>query len=116
MHAFSALCSQRSLSHLFRCPLILQYKAKANAAFKERNWDEAIYNYSKSLELVQSHVNFSNRSAAYLMTGDYERALADANMCIKLKKDYNKGYLRKGSAYLAMKVSQNASVRWDGSQ
>ena len=85
--------------------LELQYKEKANAAFKERNWEEAIYNYSRSLEQAESHVNFSNRSAAYLKTGDYERALADANMCIKMKKDYSKGYLRKGTAYHAMKVS-----------
>ena len=98
-------CSQRNISHLNLCSL--QYKAKANAAFKEKNWDEAIYNYSKSLEHVQSHVNYSNRSAAYLKTGDYERALADANMCIKLKKDYNKGYLRKGNAYHSMQVSWN---------
>ena len=69
----------------------------------------AIYNYTKSLNIDDSnHVNYSNRSAAYLKAGDYERALEDANSCIELRPDYAKGYGRKGSAYHAMKKYKNA--------
>ena len=82
-----------------------QYKEQGNKAFKAGDWKLAIHKYSRSLEIDgRSYVNYSNRSAAYLKAGDFARALEDANQCISLRKDYVKGYGRKGSAYHAMKV------------
>jgi Ca2+-binding EF-hand superfamily protein len=101
IHGQDCVCGS-SLGLTFLALSSLKYKAKANTAFKEKNWEMAIFNYTKSLQQVKSHVNFSNRSAAYFMSGDFDRALEDANRCIKMKKDYNKGYIRKGSAYMAM--------------
>jgi len=49
------------------------------------------------------HVYYSNRSAAYLSTGNHEKALEDADACIKLKGDWAKGYARKGAALHALK-------------
>lgn len=40
--------------------------------------------------------------------GGFEKALADANMCIKLKPGFHKGYGRKGAAYHAMKKYDRA--------
>lgn len=103
---FPTLCSIPGTSHLIS--LVLdphQFKQKANAAFKAKKWEEAIENYNKTIKIGgRSHVNLANRAACYLQIGEYEKALEDANECIKLKRDYPKGYSRKGAAYLAMEV------------
>ena len=44
------------------------------------------------------HIFFSNRSAAYLSEGDAEKALEDAEECIRLAPSFTKGYGRKGAA------------------
>ena len=41
---------------------------------------------------------YSNRSGSYLNNGDYDKALEDAETCIKMKPDWPRGYQRKGSA------------------
>ena len=57
----------------------------------------------QAIELdASNHVYFSNRSAAYLSSGDAESALADADECIKLNPKFAKGYSRKGAALHAL--------------
>merc|ERR1712087_903676 len=53
---------------------------------------------SKAISITPSHVLFSNRSACYCGLQKYNEALADAESCIKMKKDWGKGYGRKGAA------------------
>ena len=107
------------------------WKAKGNAAIVSKQFQEAIDCYTKVLycclraltpELLltltasglmsvlfqaieldaSNHVYFSNRSAAYLSSGDAESALADADECIKLNPKFAKGYSRKGAALHAL--------------
>lgn len=44
------------------------------------------------------HVFFSNRSACYLGRREADKALSDAEECVRLKPDWAKGYVRKGAA------------------
>ena len=46
--------------------------------------------------------HYSNRSAAYLAKGVPKRALRDAEKCLELDKSQPVGYLRQGSAFVAM--------------
>lgn len=81
----------------------LEWKTKGNAALSAGNNSEAIDCYSQAIELDNTqHVFYSNRSAAYLSNKETEKALEDAENCIKLKSDWSKGYARKGAALHSM--------------
>ena len=49
-----------------------------------------------------SHVIFSNRSAAYLKKGDLAEALADAEACVRVNPTWVKGYSRLAAALVAL--------------
>eukprot|EP01083_Nonionella_stella_P091214 254963_1 len=48
-----------------------------------------------------SHVYYSNRSAAHLSLDDRESSIEDGRESIRLKPDYGKGHSRLGLAYFA---------------
>lgn len=78
-----------------------KYKELGNAAFKERNYEEAIKQYNKALTLDNENaVYYSNRSAAWAGKGNWDSALADANKSIEKDTNFVKGYNRKGAAHL----------------
>ena len=55
--------------------------------------------YTKAIKLDQENaVLYSNRSAAFLKLGKVAKAIEDADECIVLKPDWEKGYFRKGQA------------------
>ena len=73
-------------------------KALGTTAFQAGQYPEAIQHYTKAIELLPTHVLYSNRSAAYCGMKKYDDALADATKCIEMKPDWGKGYGRKGAA------------------
>lgn len=76
-----------------------ELKAKGNAALQAEKFTEAIQFYTEAIEKDPSnHILFSNRSAAYAKTNNYDQALKDAEKTISLKSDWPKGYSRKGAA------------------
>jgi len=76
-----------------------ELKAKGNAALQKENYDEAIQHYTEATKLdPNNHILYSNRSAAYAKIGKFRDSLADAEKTITLKKDWPKGYSRKGAA------------------
>ena len=75
------------------------FKDKGNTFLQAKQYDEAIQAYTEAINLDPTdHVFFSNRSAAYLSKGDASSALSDSQRCIELKKDWPKGYTRKGAS------------------
>ena len=87
------------------CPL-------GNDAFHEGNFSAAIVYFSDSISLHVSNDSiqgllFANRSLCYLKLGQYEDALNDAEVAIKLKN--NKGYLRKAAACKALQLINEAN-------
>jgi tetratricopeptide (TPR) repeat protein len=78
-------------------------KAQGNAALQANDFTAAIQHYSAAIALdPSSHVYFSNRSVAFLSSGDKEAALADGQSCVDLKSDWSKGHGRKGAALHAL--------------
>jgi Ca2+-binding EF-hand superfamily protein len=89
-------------------------KEQGNEAFKAGKHAEAIDLYSQAIKLDESnHILYSNRSAAYLKSGDANKALEDANKCLELKVDFEKGYSLKGSVLHVMKKYNEAITTFE---
>ncbi|KAM0936925.1 putative amidase [Dioscorea sansibarensis] len=74
-------------------------KEKGNAAFKRRHWNKAVNYYSEAIKLNDTNATYySNRAAAYLELGCFQKAEADCNQAISLDKKNVKAYLRRGTA------------------
>jgi tetratricopeptide (TPR) repeat protein len=77
-----------------------ELKELGASAWKDKNFSLAVQHYSKAIELEpESHVLFSNRSAAHASLQHWQEALGDADKCISLKPDWAKGYGRRAAAY-----------------
>eukprot|EP00697_Spironema_sp_BW2_P001769 gnl/Spiro4/12390_TR6541_c0_g1_i1.p1 gnl/Spiro4/12390_TR6541_c0_g1~~gnl/Spiro4/12390_TR6541_c0_g1_i1.p1 ORF type:complete len:184 (-),score=25.24 gnl/Spiro4/12390_TR6541_c0_g1_i1:96-617(-) len=86
------------------------FKALGNAAYAGSRFLEAIDHYTEGIKAVQDyrdhspssqaslHILYSNRSAAYSQTRNFERALEDANECVRLAPDFLKGHSRRSVA------------------
>eukprot|EP01105_Mastigella_eilhardi_P016473 TRINITY_DN3767_c0_g1_i2.p1 TRINITY_DN3767_c0_g1~~TRINITY_DN3767_c0_g1_i2.p1 ORF type:complete len:581 (-),score=161.74 TRINITY_DN3767_c0_g1_i2:662-2362(-) len=71
-------------------------KEAGNLAFAEKRYAEAVEWYGTAIAMDdKNHFVYSNRCAALTSLGEFERALADAEMCLQLKPDWAKGHYRK---------------------
>lgn len=74
-------------------------KNEGNAFFKNGDFQKAVECFSKAIEADAENASYySNRSAAYIKLKDFDAALADGEMCVKLKPEWGKGYSRQGTA------------------
>jgi len=81
----------------------LEYKERAIECFNEQNYKGAVDLLKKAIKLdPENHIFFSNRAAAYMALEQYDKALADAEDCIRLQPSWAKGYSRKGAALFRM--------------
>ena len=75
------------------------HKARGNELLRSGSVKEAIASYTEAISLDgKKHVYYSNRSAAYLQDGQYDKALEDATACTALAPDWPKGYNRAAVA------------------
>jgi len=74
-------------------------KEEGNKHFAKSDFDKALACYAEAITLQpQSHVLFSNRSAAFIKLKQYQEALSDADRCINLEPKFARGYLRRAGA------------------
>ncbi|XP_022138536.1 RNA polymerase II-associated protein 3 [Momordica charantia] len=84
-------------------------KDKGNEFFKAGNYLKAAALYTQAIKLDPSnHALYSNRAAAFLHLVKLNKALADAEMTIKLNPQWEKGYFRKGCILEAMEKYDDA--------
>ena len=70
---------------------VLKLKELGNKEFKSGAWLKAAGLYSKAIKLdSNNHVLYSNRCAALLQLSKLTKALADAEMVIKIKPTWGK--------------------------
>eukprot|EP00758_Cryptobia_borreli_P013101 Tbor_TRINITY_DN5805_c3_g6::TRINITY_DN5805_c3_g6_i1::g.6755::m.6755 len=78
------------------------FKQEGNYSFIGKQFDEALRNYSKAIDLDPSnHVLYNNRAAAYYELKQYDASLRDAKKALELQSNA-KSYSRMGAAYWAM--------------
>ncbi|KAI0255749.1 hypothetical protein BJV78DRAFT_1118688 [Lactifluus subvellereus] len=96
--------------------IVNQTKEEGNAFFRTHQWEKAIGRYNQAIgfatqrapweaqQLLREELStvLSNRSAAYLESGDLVSALTDAEAVIQLKKPWSKGHFRKAKALIAL--------------
>ena len=81
----------------------LEAKERAIEAFNEQNYRGAVDLLKKAIKLdPENHIFYSNRAAAYMALEQYDRALGDADECIRLQPEWAKGYSRRGAALFRM--------------
>ncbi|KAL7641261.1 UNVERIFIED_CONTAM: hypothetical protein RMT77_008399 [Armadillidium vulgare] len=70
-------------------------KDQGNEYYRKKQYKEALQLYSAAVDLCPDSASYySNRSACFIMLGNYEKALEDAREAVKLDPSFVKGYLR----------------------
>ncbi|CAM9176002.1 unnamed protein product [Phaeothamnion confervicola] len=94
----------------------LACKERGNAAYATKRLDEAVEHYTASIMLDGSNAAvWSNRSAALLAAGRHAAALKDAEVCRRLRPDWQKAFYRVAAAKMALGHYEGAAVAaWEG--
>ncbi|KAF5837562.1 hypothetical protein DUNSADRAFT_4198 [Dunaliella salina] len=73
-------------------------KDEGNKLFAAKEWLKSASKYTQAIKADPNNaVLYSNRSAALLKLLKVTKATEDADTCIKLKPEWEKGYFRKGA-------------------
>ncbi|CAD7954136.1 unnamed protein product [Amoebophrya sp. A120] len=76
-----------------------QHKQNGNEHFKKKEYEKAIEQFSKAIELkTDNAILFSNRAACYQFQKQYDKALADAKKATALDPKWWKGWSRRAGA------------------
>ncbi|KAJ2663178.1 Hsp90 cochaperone [Coemansia sp. RSA 1200] len=68
-------------------------KAKGNAAYKARSFDEALEHYSKAIEIDSTDITFwNNKAAVYFEMGKYDECIETCERAIEVGRDNRAGY------------------------
>jgi len=84
-----------------------EQKEKADAAFKDAEYRDAIVYYTRALRHTPRNERLlSNRSAAYCKISKFQLALDDVNLAMEIEPSWPKLFYRKGQALRGLR-------RWD---
>lgn len=84
-------------------------RAEGNALFQAKQYLKAAAVYTKAIKVDEKNaVLYSNRSAALLQLSKVKRALIDAQTCVDLRPEWEKGHFRKGAALEALEEWEGA--------
>lgn len=84
---------------------------KANEAFVDEDFEQAVDLYSQAIRLDSSNAMFFvNRAQANIKLENFTDAVADANRAIELDPSVSKAYLRKGIACFSLEEYQTAKA------
>jgi len=76
------------------------YLVKGYGYFTQSQWDQAIAEYSRAIEMdPKLAAAYNYRGSAYGEKGDYDKAIADLNMAIELAPALAENYRNRGIAF-----------------
>jgi len=92
-------------------------KNAGNRAFTQGKYEQSIQHYTEAIQLLpDSHVLYSNRSAAYFQLKNWDKALEDAEKCISLDSQFPKGHFRKGQILMELNKKDEALASLRGAR
>jgi hypothetical protein len=105
-------------SPLIPMTTVTELKDAGSAAFKEKNYESAISLWSDALSKKGCDVDMersllSNRSYAFMHSGNLRAALLDADKCIAVDKSWVKGHLRKAEVCYRMAQFKDSIAAYD---
>lgn len=93
-------CTQAIEESSDKGELAESYKWRGHAYFTKREYDLAIADFSKAIEIDPAHLPaYYWRAQSYRDKGDYERALADVSEATDIEPNYGVAYEVGGSIY-----------------
>ena len=95
---------------------VASLKATGDSAFKAGNLEEAIQVYTQAIDKANDtdtstdvlKALYSNRSASYALSKNFNSSLLDAEKCIELDSTWVKGIIRKGDALFSLRRYNDA--------
>ena len=90
---------------------------QGNELMQKKQFKEALDLYTAALKISpagpNSHVYYSNRSAAHLSLGDIEFCIQDSELALTIRPDYAKAHSRLGLAHYASGRYEEAVFRYE---
>ena len=91
------------------------YYNRGNAYYNTRDFDRAIADYNRSIQLDPNNSSWDHngRGLAWKAKGDLDRAIADFSEAIRLDPKHAKAYTNRGNAYEAKGDHDRALADYD---
>ena len=88
-------------------------KERANAAYKEGKYEEAIINFTECLQInlgyrMYDAIIYCNRSLAYMQVKKFHEALSDINKCLEIHPNFPKALFRRGEVFMELQDFNHA--------
>ncbi|CAG9806579.1 unnamed protein product [Chironomus riparius] len=93
--------------------LSLKFKERGNEAYKAKDYDEAIKEYTQSINVKKTAAALNNRALVYLILKNYIRVISDTNECLQIEPNNIKALLRKAQAFLGKEMTIQAYETFD---
>ena len=94
--------------------LAIAYNNRGNAFSKEGQYELAIQDYDKSINLDPGYAKpLNNRGVAYQKQGDLDRAIQDFNAAINIDPNYADAFFNRGATYLKKGDNDTATKDFD---
>ena len=103
---------------LYRIRNIELIKKKGNDLYEQKNYQEAIKEYTKALELDPTNKKYNsiilvNRALCFQKIEKYNSAINDATQSIKINPNYARAYVKRANVFLKLKNFKAAMEDFD---
>lgn len=93
--------------------LALKHKDAGNKLFKDKNYHEAINEYSKAIEFDPTvSIFYSNRAFCNLKIENFTNSLEDCDKAVQLDNNNIKAYYRKGLSFIGLMQYKKAKTQF----